>query len=481
MACLSMLAVFSLCCVHLAVGSTVPSVRHESPDAVMPNLLFPRWAPTYNLTQSTMTQLCFGPGMGGTPVLNNQTGGFLKQWGIIALDFESQENTWTSHSPKDADVMMIEQAAVIKKMAPQSQVWVYRNLVQPYANFVQLREKLEDPQYAGWFVHFNDHSMNETNTPRCELNPRLNKTLCSDLFHTKLAWTERGHDCGDVIPCGDYVFDHRNQSLRQWIIDEYMMGPMGMGNRSAVDGFLLDDRWDLSTGPSEVFFFAEGSGMQPNSTEYREIYTNWSLTTTKALKAVRDAGGFTWSNVNCMLDPLYGKQDLGDKDGVCSCGLTKTNGSPRANNVQTAPIWDGRAGNDQAKGETGRKECAEWLREACSPSSVFNQIPTMLSFTGASTPRRPHPAPFFPALLQDIARFMLVRGAFSWMGYGWEGCITTAPPVVEFDQDYGIPVGRCAETPKGSGVFEREWSKAHVRMDCNSFEANITLTSSDAQ
>ena len=42
--------------------------------------------------------------------------------------------------------------------------------------------------------------------PRCELNPRLNKTLCSDLFHTKLGWTEDGHDCGDLIPCGDYVF-----------------------------------------------------------------------------------------------------------------------------------------------------------------------------------------------------------------------------------------------------------------------------------
>ena len=86
------------------------------------------------------------------------------------------------------------------------QVWVYRNLVQPYANFVQLREKIEDPQYAGWFVHFDNGTNDERITPRCEPNPRLNKTLCTDLFHTKLAWTENGHDCGDHIPCGDYVF-----------------------------------------------------------------------------------------------------------------------------------------------------------------------------------------------------------------------------------------------------------------------------------
>lgn len=96
-----------------------------------------------------MTQLCFGPGMGGTPVLTNKTGAFLKAWGVVALDFESQENIWAHDRPKDADMMMIEQAAVMKQMAPETQVWVYRNLVQPYANFVQLRERIEDPQYSG--------------------------------------------------------------------------------------------------------------------------------------------------------------------------------------------------------------------------------------------------------------------------------------------------------------------------------------------
>ena len=71
--------------------------------------------------------------------------------------------------------------------------------MQPYANFVQLREKIEDPAYSGWFVHFGPGN-NDSVTPRCEVNPRLNKTLCTDLFHTKLAWTENGHDCGDRIP-----------------------------------------------------------------------------------------------------------------------------------------------------------------------------------------------------------------------------------------------------------------------------------------
>lgn len=196
------------------------------PTPVMPNLLIPTWEPTYNLTKSTMTQLCFGPGM-GAPILTNKTGAFLKSWGIVALDFETEEGNsqhggWSQHRPKDADVMMVEQAAAMKQMAPDTQVWVYRNLVQPYANFVQLREKIEDPRYAGWFMHFDNTTNDEKLTPRCEANPRLNKTLCTDLFHTKLAWTENGHDCGDLIPCGDYVFDHRNQSLRGWIVNDYM-------------------------------------------------------------------------------------------------------------------------------------------------------------------------------------------------------------------------------------------------------------------
>jgi hypothetical protein len=169
----------------LAASSTLPTPQQKqqqqqqqpSPPP-MANLLFPKWKPTYNLTMSTMTQTCFGPVTIGkpAPILTNETGAFLKHWGVVALDFETEENIWADHRPKDADVMMIEQAAVIKKMAPDTRVWVYRNLVQPYANFVQLREKIEDPAFSGWFVHFgpdNDPKL----TPQCELNPRLNKTL----------------------------------------------------------------------------------------------------------------------------------------------------------------------------------------------------------------------------------------------------------------------------------------------------------------
>ena len=43
-------------------------------------------------------------------------------------------------------------------------------------------------------------------------------------------------------------------------------------------------------GPSEVPHFAQGTGLLPNSTAYRDLYSNWSVTTTKALAAVQARG-----------------------------------------------------------------------------------------------------------------------------------------------------------------------------------------------
>ena len=41
-----------------------------------------------------MTQSCFGPariGAGAAAPLTNATGAFMQHWGIVTLDFESQE------------------------------------------------------------------------------------------------------------------------------------------------------------------------------------------------------------------------------------------------------------------------------------------------------------------------------------------------------------------------------------------------------
>ena len=79
-----------------------------------------------------------------------------------------------------------------------------------------------------------------------------------------------------------------------------------------------------------------------------------------------------------------------------------------------------------------------------------------------------------PELEADVANFLLTRGRYAWLGHGWRGCSRTYLFPPQLHADYGEPSGRCQETASGSGVFTREWSKATVQMDCNSWTPQTT-------
>jgi hypothetical protein len=118
-----MLAPFPVSVLHV-VANAATAQPHAAP--VMPNLLLPPWEPTYNLSKSTMTQSCFGPARiaPSAQPLTNESGAFMRSWGIVTLDFESQENTWGHHSPKDSDMMMLAQAEKMKAIAPNTKIYV---------------------------------------------------------------------------------------------------------------------------------------------------------------------------------------------------------------------------------------------------------------------------------------------------------------------------------------------------------------------
>merc|ERR1712050_477197 len=84
--------------------------------------------------------------------------------------------------------------------------------------------------------------------------------------------------------------------------------------------------------------------------------------------------------------------------------------------------------------------------------------------------------------------FLLVRGPYAWIGFGWMGCTKGDQPPspgpaekgpftwnVELDSGVGEPLDTCKETAAGSGVFVREWSRASVRMDCNTLEGTVNI------
>jgi hypothetical protein len=273
-----------------------------------------------------------------------------------------------------------------------------------------------------------------------------------------------------------------------------MLGPMGLGH-PAVDGFGCVDDWyagiarvlqgDLSRGggPTEVEHFVKGTGIAQNSTAMLELMRGWAETSWAASAAVTKAGGFMHSNLNCMLDvdAYWNATFDGDDDdelpgsSLVQCGLHKTNGRPRANNTATAAVWAAHQDGVPAgplqwtpwQNGSANGQCVEFLRTACDPSSVFSKIPTFLAFNG-SAHRGAAAYNRWSSLYSDVARFLLVRGPFSWLGFGWENCVNIPPPLEHFaGYEFGEPMELCHESSEGSGVFTRRWSRANVTVDCN--------------
>ena len=85
-----------------------------------------------------------------------------------------------------------------------------------------------------------------------------------------------------------------------------------------------------------------------------------------------------------------------------------------------------------------------------------------------------------PFVEQDVAQFLLSRGKFAWLGFNWMGCVSEDQIQYlrpsQMDVDYGTPEEEyCRETAPGSGIFTREWSRASVKIDCNTWKPTITM------
>ena len=98
-----------------------------------------------------------------------------------------------------------------------------------------------------------------------------------------------------------------------------------------------------------------------------------------------------------------------------------------------------------------------------------------MQFYGFS--REAHSKPFpLPSPAQDIAAFVLTRGPYAFMGYGWTGCFDASHPFTrpaELDLDLGTPLGFCSETAPGSNVWSRSFSRYTVSLDCSAWQATF--------
>ena len=113
-------------------------------------------------------------------------------------------------------------------------------------------------------------------------------------------------------PCGEYLFDFRNGSMLQdWIVDELIAGPTGVGAKE-VDGLFIDDYWcsdlickadstvagcpcnDTVQGPTEINKYSQ-SDIGLSDEDVRAITLGWNDTMGKVQQKILDMNAYTWS------------------------------------------------------------------------------------------------------------------------------------------------------------------------------------------
>eukprot|EP00947_MAST-08B_sp_MAST-8B-sp1_P003127 g3127.t1 len=466
------------------LSSSSSSSSSSSGDVVPPEAqwpadpLLPPWPPTYNMSLSTIMQPC-----NYSDFLEPS---FASKFGIVDIDWSNNKDKWANAHPMDSEALMVEQASRLKQHNPQSRPWVYRNLVKALPWFRVVREKLADPAYSGFFLKFRPRNGTNTSSPRCDDN--FSPPRCTEFYHddwqtprTKgsAGWDQDLRngvcspdpcDCGDPsVPAGEYLWDHRNGTmLRDWLMEHYVGGPTGV-DHPAISGMFFDDAWG-PRGPTEERP-SSIADMGLSTEDVAEIIAGWKLTMAAAHHRVVQSQAFDWQLLNCPVYP--------DMAGRLQCGGAPVS-APERDTLDPKPT------------------CTAWMRKHCGAHSPFQRMALMFGVTRAS-----HDNPLFPQnlslpyLKQDVATFLLVRGPYAWLGYGWQGCASNFNKPGAFpgnswresgyewssellEADYGEPDPNnnteCHETVPGeSEVFVREWSKATVTLDCKTFSADIKM------
>ena len=301
--------------------------------------------------------------------------------------------------------------------------------------------KLADPAYAGWFVRFDDKNTTPYHVPPCDNN--YSPPLCSPHYHDQDQTPGHPHgdgscaqpcDCGGV-PCGEYLWDHRNASLQAYLINEVVLGANGLANPN-ISGYYFDDGWVnysasiLPWEPKEGFCDHSPVGGATEEDLYCTADAGLTQADTTAMTAAHDA----------TMDAVL--------DAVVAAG---------------AFAWQAFAQTSLPAAGAGVAACDRWFAQAAALSScaymheVFNAT------------QRP-----LPAVEEDLAAFLIARGPYAWIGYGWIGCTTNYDFPDAWTVDYGMPLTDHFNMTAPS-VYSREYSKATATFDCNEWKGTIEM------
>ena len=230
-----------------------------------------------------------------------------------------------------------------------------------------------------------------------------------------------------------------SQTFIDWFVNDYFFGPTGAGNPN-ISGFYIDDDWGEMNpnGPSEMEAHAvQDLGLSKR--DLQDIIRAYRWVAETVYRAIVGRGKFAWN--------LF----LNNDPNCAACG-------------------------DCPQPWVRRQICAADLRRHCHAAAPVQTRALLYGFSPGSCkgtdPRH------LTELQQDLANFLLIRGPYAYLGNGWSGCSVAYPyPAQHFNADYGTPTEICRETAPNSGIFTREWTKAKVQMDCNTWTPTIAWKS----
>jgi hypothetical protein len=112
----------------------------------------PSWKPTWHMRNSTVLYTCNNTGMHNVTHAN--------QFGVVVYDWSNAKAIWANAHPMSSQELITKQAEMVYAQDPGlpgyvPRVWAYRNTIKALNWYSSVREKLDDPKYASWFIRFN--------------------------------------------------------------------------------------------------------------------------------------------------------------------------------------------------------------------------------------------------------------------------------------------------------------------------------------
>lgn len=232
---------------RVAVAAAASAVASAQGHVVPGQVLYPRGAQSWSMQRASAAMICNASG--------RVDPAWGAQWGLLDLDWNGDKGRWSSTSPMTCEEDMVENMAAVKAINPSTITFVYRNGAKALPWHTSVRTLLEQRAQWGLFM------------PLAGCMPTPGEYVCGpnatqNLYHD-YEQTPHG-DCGLGVECGEYVFNHLNASLTDFLLGEYFFGTANGAGNPVVDGFYVDD----VSGP-RAFSAAPGAIARAHSAQRR--------------------------------------------------------------------------------------------------------------------------------------------------------------------------------------------------------------------